>query len=92
MKENLRNKSIFKFDNERIMTADQVIVFKTGGNKDQGLLLYTLIKLNGNNPELILTTDNTFVKLNDKYIDVKNKELREKITKQKNVKKIKIDE
>lgn len=44
MKENLDEGSIFE-EEERIMTADQVLRNKKGGSKDKGVLFYTIIKL-----------------------------------------------
>lgn len=83
MNDNLKEKSIFRYERQRIMLADQVIVFKTGSAKDRGLLVSTLLKLKGYNPELILTHDNSYIKYNDKIIDIKN---------QKNINKLKLRE
>lgn len=44
MKENLDEGSIFE-EEERIMTADQVLRNKKGRSKDRGVLFYTIVKL-----------------------------------------------
>ncbi len=79
LQENIENKSIFKFDDDRIMTAEQVIVFKKGGINDQGLLIASLLKQWGYNPKLLITFGNSFIEYENGIIDVKNKKLIEEI-------------
>jgi hypothetical protein len=69
---NITYGSIFEDYNERIMLADQVIVFKTGGLKDQAVLAYTLLTLKGHEPEIKITKDNIYIDLGSKIYDVEN--------------------
>jgi len=64
--------SIFEDSRERLMTADQVLVFQRGSLKDQAVLAYTLLKHKGFEPEILLTEDNAYVKPDKKYISVKD--------------------
>ncbi|WP_152524003.1 hypothetical protein [Sporomusa ovata] len=60
--------SIFEDSSERIMTGDQVIVFKKGSLKDQAVLAFSLLKLKGYNPEMVITEKNAFIRVdNDTY-------------------------
>jgi hypothetical protein len=61
IKSNIRPGSIFIDAPERIMTAEQVIVFKKGGFKDQAVLAFTLLKHNGFKPIIKITRDNAYI-------------------------------
>jgi hypothetical protein len=61
VRENTEAESIFPDAAERIMTADQVIVFGTGGPADRAVLLWTLLKHKGIDSEIIITEDNAYV-------------------------------
>ncbi|MBU7017368.1 MAG: hypothetical protein HXS44_07645 [Theionarchaea archaeon] len=60
--------SIFA-DEDRIMVADQVIVFETGGPKDQALLAFTLLKLKGYQPVLTITTESAYIEYDGRIYD-----------------------
>jgi hypothetical protein len=68
IKKNVSTKSIF--EDERIMLADQVIVFKTGGLKDQAVLGFTLLNLKGYNPVITITTESTYIECDGRMYDV----------------------
>lgn len=72
IKNNISYGSIFQDYKERIMLADQVIVLKTGGLKDQALLAYTLLKLKGHEPEIKITKDNIYIDLGSKIYNVES--------------------
>jgi hypothetical protein len=63
--------SIFEDEQERIMVADQVIVFKTGGPKDQAILACTLLKLKGYHPLMIITTESVYLECDGRIYDAK---------------------
>jgi hypothetical protein len=63
----IRYGSIFPDPQSRIMTADQVLVFQQGSYKDQAVLAYTLLQHMGIETEIVLTKDNAYIKLSDKY-------------------------
>jgi hypothetical protein len=67
---NIAAGSIFADYQDRIMVADQVIVFKTGGPKDQAVLAFTLLKLNGFTPVLTITTDSVYLEVDGTLYDV----------------------
>lgn len=91
LQENIESKSIFKFDEDRVMTADQVIVFKKGSNRDQGILIASLLKLWGYNPKLLIAEHNSFIKYEDGIIDVENKKLVDELTTTQILYKLKIE-
>jgi hypothetical protein len=53
--------SIFEDSAWRIMTAEDVIVFRRGGWKDQALLATALLARMGYAPQMVITADNAFV-------------------------------
>jgi hypothetical protein len=57
--------SIFEDSAWRLMSAEDVVVFRRGGWKDQALLATALLKRMGHAPEMIVTADNAFVALGD---------------------------
>jgi hypothetical protein len=65
MRDNLAPGSIFEDSAWRIMSAEDVIVFRRGGWKDQALLASALLKRMGYAPEMIVTADNAFVAMGD---------------------------
>ena len=79
MRHNLEEGSIFPDAEERIMTADQVIVFKTGSPADRGVLLWTLLKHKGIDSELILTGDTAVVHAGQVWCDMKTIQLTEPV-------------
>lgn len=91
LQENIESKSIFKFDEDRVMTADQVIVFKKGSNRDQGILIASLLKLWGYNPKLLIAEQNSFIEYEKSIIDVKNKKIIDELTDTKILYKIKAE-
>ena len=68
IKTNVTPGSIFG-DEERIMVADQVIVFKTGAPKDQAVLAFTLLKLRGYQPVLTMTTESAYIECDGRIYD-----------------------
>jgi len=72
IKKNVGTGSIFEEYQERVMLADQVIVFKTGGLKDQAVLAFTLLKLKGYDPVVTVTTDTVYVEFDGRMYDVKD--------------------
>jgi hypothetical protein len=69
---NIATKSIFAEWQDHIMTADQVLVFRQGGVKDQAVLAYTLLKHQGLSPRLYLTLDNAFLEFGEQLISVRH--------------------
>ncbi len=65
IKSNIGAGSIFIDAPERIMTAEQVIVFKKGGLKDQAVLAYVLLKHKGFRPLISITSDQAYLTLGD---------------------------
>ena len=57
--------SIFEDNPERMMTAEQVIVFRRGGLKDQALLALVLLKHKGYEPILFVTGDRAYLQFED---------------------------
>ena len=57
--------SIFEESTRRIMTAEDVIVFRRGGWKDQAVLASVLLKRMGYSLEMFVTADSAFVALGD---------------------------
>lgn len=71
IKNNISYSSIFEDYNERLMLADQVIVFKKGGAKDQALLACSLLRIKGFNPLLKITGETAYVEVNNRLYDAK---------------------
>ena len=71
----IRTGSIFSDSEERIMTADQVLVFQQGGLKDKAVLAYSLLKHKGYEPEIKISKDNAFIEIDSKIYDFRNKKL-----------------
>jgi hypothetical protein len=74
MRQNISGSSIFPDCDERLMTADQVLVFKTGAAADKGVLLWTLLKHNGLQSELVLTDETAYIHADEKWYDMKTME------------------
>jgi hypothetical protein len=66
---NVTQGSIFGDEENRIMVADQVIVFKTGGPKDQAVLACTLLTLKGYHPVMTITTESAYLQYEGKIYD-----------------------
>lgn len=64
--------SIFSDSARRIMTADQVLVFRQGGDKDRAVLAYTLLRHNGYMPAIRLTKTCAYIILNDVSYDIRD--------------------
>ncbi|WBW97071.1 Ig-like domain-containing protein [Oceanirhabdus sp. W0125-5] len=71
IKNNIGDKRVLKVHHS-ILTADQTVVFKNGSSRDKGLLMTSLLYLNGNKPELIITEEDVYV-VNDNNIYSMNK-------------------
>jgi hypothetical protein len=69
------NATIFPDATGRIMTADQVIVFGTGGPADRGMLLCTLLRHQGIPAELVLTVDGAYVHAGEVWCDMATTDL-----------------
>jgi len=77
---NVATGSIFEDHHERIMLADQVIVFKTGGLKDQAVLAFTLLTLKGYNPVITITADTAYIEVEHRIYDVKGWSIVDSVT------------
>ena len=66
---NVTQGSIFEDEENRIMVADQVIVFRTGGPRDQAVLACTLLKLKGYYPVMTITTESAYIEYEGKIYD-----------------------
>ncbi len=60
---NVRYAPLFEDHAERLMLADQVIVFQRGTYKDQAVLFYSLLKLNGFEPVIRVTRDDAYIEV-----------------------------
>ncbi|GAB4377177.1 MAG: hypothetical protein Kow0042_24520 [Calditrichia bacterium] len=67
----IRYGSIFPDSPERLMTADQVLVFQQGGFKDQAVLAYTLLKHLGFNPVIKISETNGYICLDERIYDLR---------------------
>jgi hypothetical protein len=65
IRDNVTYGSIFEESSRRIMTAEDVIVFRRGSWKDQAVLAAVLLKRMGYSPEMFVTADDAFVALGD---------------------------
>ena len=65
IRDNVAYGSIFEDSARRIMTAEDVIVFRRGGWKDQAVLASVLFMQMGYSPEMFVTADDAFVALGD---------------------------
>jgi hypothetical protein len=63
--------SIFEDSGERIMTADEVIVFRQGGLKDQAVLAFSLLRLKGYKPGISITDRDAFVQVGNEIYDAR---------------------
>lgn len=75
MRNKLAKSSIFGDESARIMTADQVIVFGTGGPADRGILYCTLLRHNGIPAELVLSANGAYVHLSTLWCDMQTMKL-----------------
>jgi hypothetical protein len=71
----IRVGSIFPDSDERIMTADQVLVFQQGGLKDKAVFAYTLLKHNGYQPLIKISKQNAFIQIDKQIFDFGNNKL-----------------
>ena len=71
MRSNISYGSIFEDSSERIMTAEQVIVFERGGLKDQAILVFVLLKHKGYEPTIHVTRDNAYVVFEEGLFEAK---------------------
>ena len=76
----IAHSSIFPDGQERLMTADQVLVFKTGSPKDRAVLAYTLLTHRGEEVRCVFTADRAFIKLDAGYYDMASGEVLPAIT------------
>ena len=72
IKEHIRYGSIFEDSEERLMTADQVLVFQRGSFKDQALLACTLLKHIGIEAQITISKVNAYLLFNKQIYDLKN--------------------
>ena len=71
VKFHVRYGSIFPDSYERLMTADQVLVFQRGSFKDLAVLAYTLLKHKGYSPTINISEMNAYLCYNEKIYDFK---------------------
>jgi hypothetical protein len=71
----IRVGSIFPDSDERIMTADQVLVFQQGGLKDKAVFAYTLLKHNGYQPLIKISKQSAFIQIDKQIFDFGNNKL-----------------
>ncbi len=69
IKSHIRFGSIFPESEERLMTADQVLVFQQGSLKDQAVLAYSILKHKGYDPVIKLTSENAYVEVDSKIFE-----------------------
>ena len=69
----IKQGSIFPDYMSRIMTADQVIVFRTGSYKDQAMTLASFLVIKMKDPIITITKDNAYVTDRQEIFDVKNR-------------------
>lgn len=72
MKDHIRYGSIFQDSREKLMTADEVILFRQGSFKDQAVLAWALLKLHGSGPKISLTSHRAFVTLDHEIYEAGN--------------------
>jgi len=72
LKLHIRYGSIYEDSEERLMTADQVLVFQQGSYKDQAVLACTLLRHFGVVAQIKITEDNAYIYFMDKLYDIKN--------------------
>ncbi len=59
--ENTILESIYSEEENRIMTGDQVVVYKKGGARDRALLFASILALQGHDPIINITNENAYV-------------------------------
>jgi tetratricopeptide (TPR) repeat protein len=69
IQDHIRNGSIFPDGQERLMTADQVLVFQQGSAKDKAVLAYALLCHLGHDPEILLTAGGAYIRDGKRLID-----------------------
>ncbi|MFW5752403.1 MAG: FlgD immunoglobulin-like domain containing protein [bacterium] len=67
---NISYGSVFYDSDERIMTAEQVVVFKKGTYKDQALLAATLLYKLGIDNRIYICKNSSYIEFENKIIDV----------------------
>jgi|GEM_PF-2128221 len=72
MKTNISTGSIFEDSHERLMTAEQVIVFRRGSLKDQAVLALILLKHKGYKPLIKITHDNAYLEFDQQLYEAKS--------------------
>lgn len=80
IKENVEEGSIFEDSSQRFMTADEVILFRKGNLKDQAILAFSLLKLNGYKPVILITREHAYIQVDGKTYDASNWSVVEKVT------------
>jgi hypothetical protein len=75
----IRYGSIFSDGEERLMTADQVLVFQRGSYKDQALLACALLHHMGIKAVIKMTKDNAFIETGNILYDFKRQKKTERI-------------
>ena len=72
IKTNIALEPIFDDYAQRIMIADQVVVLKKGGPKDQAVLAYALLQINGMEPVIKITERTAYLETNGKLYDARS--------------------
>ena len=70
MRRMLSNGSIFPDQEIRVMTSDEVIVFKTGNPLDKAVLLYAVLLNHGQRPLFEIHNNRITVRINDLVVDM----------------------
>lgn len=79
IKNNISCSPIFEDYEERLMLADQVIVFKKGCPKDQAVLAWSLLRLNGFKPVIKITKEAAYVEVNNRLYQANTWEIADAI-------------
>lgn len=69
--ENTILESIYSEEENRIMTGDQVVVYKKGGPRDRAMLFASILVLQGHNPTINIAKENAYVENSGLIYDMK---------------------
>lgn len=67
---NIANNSIFNDSHKRIMTPEQVVMFKQGTSLDRAILFATILKGKNIGGEIIFLNNHIYLRTADKYFDI----------------------
>ncbi|MFC1764696.1 hypothetical protein ACFL6U_21830 [Planctomycetota bacterium] len=79
IEENIDKSSIFPDYTHRLMTAEQVVVFRQGTCKDKAVLANILLHHQGIHSTIVMTSSNAYLEFDDKIFDINNNEYTEVI-------------